>query len=245
MLPRLFNLCRVAQGMAALLSLGLPAAGDLRAEVIRDHLMKLCLLLPRALGAAPLPLPADPACLPGSRGLPADGNPAGWDSPLAPLATRIAAAFAPGEACRCVAAPSPAAGRRRLREFRRRTAGGPSRPEGHRGRPWSRAALAVLRAGRRSGRRASGPPSGPNCRQWHRLRPGGAGSLRPADRAGRRDRHRPSPPHADRSPSRPRRRADRRACRPALGEARPCAAGGGAARSLHPCHHRRGAACMR
>ena len=107
MLPRLFNLCRVAQGMAALLSLGLPAAGDLRAEVIRDHLMKLCLLLPRALGAAPLPLPADPACLPGSRGLPADGNPAGWDSPLAPLATRIAAAFAPGEACSDALPPPP------------------------------------------------------------------------------------------------------------------------------------------
>ncbi|NGM47677.1 hypothetical protein G5B31_19265 [Rhodobacter sp. SGA-6-6] len=106
MLPRLFNLCRVAQGMAAFLSLGLPAAGDLRAEVIRDHLVKLCVLLPRALGMAPLPLPADPASLLGRRGLPADGDPAGWDSPLAPLAGRIAASFAPGEA-RSAALPPP------------------------------------------------------------------------------------------------------------------------------------------
>lgn len=107
LLPRLFNLCRVAQGMAARLSLGLPATGDLRAEVIRDHLLKLCVLLPRALGAAPLPVPADPALLPGSKGFPADGNPAGWDSPLAPLARRIADAFAPGEACSGQLPPPP------------------------------------------------------------------------------------------------------------------------------------------
>lgn len=107
LLPRLFNLCRVAQGMAARLSLGLPATGDLRAEVIRDHLLKLCLLLPRSLGLAALPLPADPAPLLGSRGLPADGDPAGWDSPLAPLARRIRASFAPGEACSDHLLPPP------------------------------------------------------------------------------------------------------------------------------------------
>lgn len=94
MLPRLFNLCRVAQGMAARLSLGMPAAGDLRAEVVREHVLKLCVLLPRALGMAPLAIPADPSVLVGAEG------------PLAPLARRIAGMFAPGEAC-CDALPLP------------------------------------------------------------------------------------------------------------------------------------------
>lgn len=61
LLPRLFNLCGAAQGMAARLSLGLPVAPDARAtlhhEVLRDHLLALCVTLPRALGLRPAGLP--------------------------------------------------------------------------------------------------------------------------------------------------------------------------------------------
>jgi hypothetical protein len=61
LLPRLFNLCSAAQGMAARLSLGLPAAPDaqesLAREVLRDHLLALFITLPRAAGLPALPLP--------------------------------------------------------------------------------------------------------------------------------------------------------------------------------------------
>ena len=53
-LPRLFNLCASAQGMAARLSLGLPpiphAQTLLAREILRDHLLALCLTLPRLAG---------------------------------------------------------------------------------------------------------------------------------------------------------------------------------------------------
>lgn len=91
LLPRLFNLCRVAQGMAARMSLGMAATGDLRAEVVRDHVLKLCVMLPRALGMAPLAIPPDPLALVGA---------------ARPLAARIAGMFAPGEAC-CDVLPLP------------------------------------------------------------------------------------------------------------------------------------------
>lgn len=59
LLPRLFNLCRMAQGTAARLSLGLPVPEGSSAEIIRDHLAHLYVILPRALGLAPAP-PPDP-----------------------------------------------------------------------------------------------------------------------------------------------------------------------------------------
>lgn len=61
MLPRLFNLCAAAQGMAARLSLGLPPAPDARAalvhDVLRDHVLALFITLPQALGLTPRALP--------------------------------------------------------------------------------------------------------------------------------------------------------------------------------------------
>ena len=39
LLPRLFNLCRMAQGLAAKLALGLPATEDPGTEIIRDHVL--------------------------------------------------------------------------------------------------------------------------------------------------------------------------------------------------------------
>lgn len=61
LLPRLFNLCGAAQGMAARLSLGLPLAPDARAllarDVLRDHLLALFITLPRIAGLPPVALP--------------------------------------------------------------------------------------------------------------------------------------------------------------------------------------------
>lgn len=58
LLPRVFNLCRAAQSMAATLALGLPAAPQtIKTEIIRDHLMKLCIAWPRLVGADRVPLP--------------------------------------------------------------------------------------------------------------------------------------------------------------------------------------------
>lgn len=57
-LPRLFNLCRVAQSRAVRLALDLPVEpADLKQEIIRDHLMKFCVTWPRHLARAPMPLP--------------------------------------------------------------------------------------------------------------------------------------------------------------------------------------------
>ncbi|MEC7761625.1 MAG: hydrogenase expression/formation protein HupK [Pseudomonadota bacterium] len=58
LLPRLFNLCRAAQSRAVRLALDLPVdPADLKQEIVRDHLMKLCVTWPRLLGRAPMPLP--------------------------------------------------------------------------------------------------------------------------------------------------------------------------------------------
>lgn len=60
LLPRLFNLCGHAQGLAFRLSLGSPVgdAPDLRREILRDHVAKLCLSWPALLGLPPMPLPS-------------------------------------------------------------------------------------------------------------------------------------------------------------------------------------------
>lgn len=57
LLPCLFNLCRMAQGSAARLSLGLPVAEGTSTEIIRDHLAYLYVILPRTLGLDPAPPP--------------------------------------------------------------------------------------------------------------------------------------------------------------------------------------------
>jgi hypothetical protein len=129
LLPRLFNLCRAAQGMAAKLALGLPAAEDPTTEIIRDHVLKLCIVLPRAFGLPPIPVPtfgfqahrpAPGASLPPGGGgmgrggsavdlLGPDGlahDPAHIKGPLAPLFRHIAATFPPGIAT-CPALPAP------------------------------------------------------------------------------------------------------------------------------------------
>ncbi len=63
LLPRLFNLCRVAQGIAARAAFDLPLGRDwqeeLRREILREHIVKLCLKLPAALNQPALPLPRD------------------------------------------------------------------------------------------------------------------------------------------------------------------------------------------
>lgn len=94
LLPRIFNLCRVAQGQAARLALGLPPTGeDPAEEALRDHQAKVFVTLRRDFGLAPMvprpltPLPSSLAAL------------AAWmeaATPEAELARAIRAAFSPG-----------------------------------------------------------------------------------------------------------------------------------------------------
>ncbi|MFO1202594.1 MAG: hypothetical protein U1E58_08145 [Tabrizicola sp.] len=129
LLPRLFNLCRMAQGMAAKLSLGLPATEDPTIEIIRDHTLKLCITLPRAFGLPAIPVPtaglqahrsAPGASLPpGGGGMGRGGSAAGLfgrnglptsaadiEGPFAPLFHQIAKTFPPDIAT-CPALPAP------------------------------------------------------------------------------------------------------------------------------------------
>lgn len=60
LLPRLFNLCRAAQGMAARLALGIPNTDEtdvLRQEILRDHVLRLTMILPGHFGCGPIRLP--------------------------------------------------------------------------------------------------------------------------------------------------------------------------------------------
>ena len=60
LLPRLFNLCRAAQGMAARLALGIPDTDDVgarRQEILRDHVLRLTMILPGHFGHGPIRLP--------------------------------------------------------------------------------------------------------------------------------------------------------------------------------------------
>ena len=61
LLPRLFNLCRVAQGIAARAAFGLPLHDgwqkDLRREIIKEHVLKLCLKWPAVLSVPQCPPP--------------------------------------------------------------------------------------------------------------------------------------------------------------------------------------------
>ncbi len=114
LLPRLFNLCRTAQEIAARLAFGLPVSADaqdaLHREVLRDHVMKLCLKLPGYFG--------QPTALPQGWSDDGDGlrctlfGSAGkmprtpdefdmflrGDTQLAAILTKIDLSFGPGEA---------------------------------------------------------------------------------------------------------------------------------------------------
>ena len=58
LLPRLFNLCRVAQATAFGLALDLPVPEGraLRQEIINDHVLRLAVLLPQRLDLPPVPV---------------------------------------------------------------------------------------------------------------------------------------------------------------------------------------------
>lgn len=104
LLPRLFNLCRMSQGLAARLALGLPTIEDTSAEVVRHHALKLCIILPKALGMSPNPFPADPQAILGTEGVPSRPEDLlRTDS----LARRIADRFLPGSAICHVLPPPP------------------------------------------------------------------------------------------------------------------------------------------
>lgn len=107
LLPRLFSLCRTAQGMAARLCLGLPEPEGpqaLAAEILRDHSLRLTVTLPPMLGLSPRAPTADPGLqlFGPARRLP--DSPAAMMAWLAagqgaaPLVAAIADAFAPHEA---------------------------------------------------------------------------------------------------------------------------------------------------
>lgn len=57
LLPRLFNLCRVAQAQAVAVALGRPAPEG-GTEILRDHLLKLFVTWPVLLGLSARPMPA-------------------------------------------------------------------------------------------------------------------------------------------------------------------------------------------
>lgn len=110
LLPRIFNLCSAAQSAAARLSLGLNQSSDLSAEVIRDHVLRLCVILPRVLGEPPIAIPKLAADLLGPSGLPSDVTGiAKWQSPAAAHARRIMQDFRPGVAtCKKLQQPADA-----------------------------------------------------------------------------------------------------------------------------------------
>lgn len=111
LLPAVFGLCRSVQETALALALDRapPDPEGLRRDMIRDHLARLCLHLPRALNLSPLPLPAGWAqngralrqALFGADGLPAPPGFGQWllqPGGLAPVVAAVQRAFAPREA---------------------------------------------------------------------------------------------------------------------------------------------------
>lgn len=101
-LPRLFNLCRMAQGTAARLALGLATTGeDPATEVARDHMARLFVILRRAFDLAPIAPPAITPALFGPAGqMPHDlAGLQGWllqDAPLAELGRAVQDGFPAG-----------------------------------------------------------------------------------------------------------------------------------------------------
>ncbi|MGA0540981.1 hydrogenase expression/formation protein HupK [Neotabrizicola sp. VNH66] len=111
LLPAVFGLCRSVQETALALALDRapPDPEGLRRDMIRDHLARFCLHLPRALGLLPMPLPQGwmrggavlRQALFGADGLPA---PSGFEQWLlqgqgaAPVVAAVMQTFAPFEA---------------------------------------------------------------------------------------------------------------------------------------------------
>lgn len=110
LLPRLFNLCRVAQDIAVRMVFDQPLAptwrADLADDIARDHLLKLGVLLPRALDLPARITPRDnladmaqalmgrlPETGPGFQGY------IGGDTPLAEMLRAVDRAFEAHEAC--------------------------------------------------------------------------------------------------------------------------------------------------
>jgi hypothetical protein len=112
LLPRLFNICRMAQGAAACLAMGLPVTTDPAAEVLRDHAVKLFITLRVSFDLPPLPLPRLTAAAlfgPGETLPQSLMDYQTWqtaDLPAAALARDIARRFAPQTAT-CAALPTP------------------------------------------------------------------------------------------------------------------------------------------
>ena len=130
LLPRVFNLCRATQDAAFRLAAGLAldagAPDLLRAEMLRDHVLRLCLVLPQRLGLAAGILPpgwaqGDRACLAALLGpdqrlaTDAEGFARWCDTGLgaAPALASLSRAFVPDMAsCPATMPDSSAAGRR-------------------------------------------------------------------------------------------------------------------------------------
>ena len=110
LLPRLFNLCRGAQGLAARMALGLAesdSGDEVQREILRDHVLKICVTLPLVFGRERLAVPTEPGMLLGAKGLPLClRNVQDWDSPAAGLAKDLLSTFGPGQAV-CAALPAP------------------------------------------------------------------------------------------------------------------------------------------
>lgn len=117
LLPRLFNLCRVAQGVAVQAALGMtldpgwPEA--LRHEILREHVVKLCLKWPALMSRPTVVLPRDwmsgsdaarQALFGPEGGLPRQAGDLprflAQDCGIAPVLRAIDQLFAPGEGCR-------------------------------------------------------------------------------------------------------------------------------------------------
>lgn len=120
LLPRVFNLCQAAQTMALRLALGQDTRpGDpatLTDEILREHLLRLALILPRHLGLDPVPFTRhDPDRLRAELFGPAECFPATPKaltaflmSPhgIAPMLRTLRDTFGPGEAT-CPVLPPP------------------------------------------------------------------------------------------------------------------------------------------
>jgi hypothetical protein len=98
LLPRLFNLCRVAQTVALRMALGLEGieTGALAAEIAREHALKLSVVWPVRLG---LPVQPGQEALGGEFPTDADGfaRYMRGEAGIGPLLRAVAARFAPGE----------------------------------------------------------------------------------------------------------------------------------------------------
>lgn len=123
LLPRLFNLCRAAQATAARAAFGLSPGPDwqqeLRREILREHIAKLCLKWPALLSLPAVALPRDwltggtetRTALFGSRVRLPDSYAAfqaylNSRDGIAPVLRAIGQVFAPHEACRATLSPA-------------------------------------------------------------------------------------------------------------------------------------------